>query len=98
MTSNFNSNSLASKVVDGIRNVLMNSGSCLHTNNNDGGDWWSVELSTLVDVYAVVITNRGMLSLTANKRTVIVTFRLLLLFSYIESYQSFSWTPRAPDN
>lgn len=47
----------ASGAVDGVRNTDLYSGSCMH--NYDKFGWWTVNLGILVDVYAVVITNRG---------------------------------------
>ena len=47
----------ASRAVDGVRNTDLYSESCMH--NYDSFGWWSVNLGILVDVYAVVITNRG---------------------------------------
>ena len=48
----------ASNAVDGVRHVNLASFSCFHTIYGRG-DWWSVDLGVLVNVYAVAITNRG---------------------------------------
>ncbi len=58
MSSTYNPDWHAFTVVDGIRNTDIDSGSCLHTGDGKG-EWWAVDLGTLVDVYAVVLTNRG---------------------------------------
>lgn len=48
----------ASAAVDGVRSTSVASGACIHTQAGKG-DWWTVDLGKLVDVYAVAITNRG---------------------------------------
>ena len=56
LSSLFNQH-FASHAVDGVRSTRMSSGSCIHNWNFFG--WWTVDLGTFVDVYAVVLTNRG---------------------------------------